>query len=46
MDKQDAATLWFMRPDGSDARQVAALSEKDDTPLIERPDLFDWSFRL
>jgi Tol biopolymer transport system component len=41
-----AATLWLMRPDGSDAREVAALSEKDDTSLIYGPDLFDWSFRL
>jgi len=45
-DAQDAATLWLMRPDGSDAREVAALSEKDDTSLLDGPDLFDWSFGL
>lgn len=46
MDKQDASSLWFMRPDGSDAREVAALSENDHTQLFYWPDLFDWSFRL
>jgi WD40 repeat protein len=45
-DEQDAITLWLMRPDGSDAREVAALSEKDDASLLDGPDLFDWSFRL
>jgi Tol biopolymer transport system component len=46
LDEQDAITLWLMRPDGSDASEVAALSEKDDTSLLDGPDLFDWSFRL
>jgi len=42
----DAVTLWLMRADGTEAREVAALSEKDDSALPDGPELFDWSARL
>jgi Tol biopolymer transport system component len=45
-DEHDIGTVWLMRPDGSDAREVAAPSEKDGTSDFDGPELFGWSFRL
>jgi hypothetical protein len=40
------STLWLMRPNGSDPREVAALLRKGGTPIFAVSDLFDWSSRF
>ncbi len=45
MDAHDAITLWLMRDDGSEPRQVVAASDKDD-PILNLSDWFDWSLRF
>ena len=44
-DEQDARTLWLMRPDGSESREVAAPAEPNGL-YLGWANVFDWSFRL
>jgi Tol biopolymer transport system component len=44
-DEKDTRSLWLMRADGSDAREVAGTFAVRSDVADEWPDLFDWSFR-
>lgn len=44
-DEKDTRTLWLMRSDGSEPREVAGTFAVRSNVADDWPDLFDWSFR-
>jgi Tol biopolymer transport system component len=44
-DEKEMRTLWLMRADGSDPREVAGTFAVRSNVADDWPDLFDWSFR-